>query len=192
MIIAVFIVVFIYGYIFKNNGHLAIINPLGNSIIYSGVLRGIAGISLGGICYKLCKLLKTSNLSKNGRILISMLEVVGYIGSIVLMGINYKVRLDFLILILITISIIITFSKKSYTVKFEGYVPNAVGKLSMAIFLSDAVARKVIILLMPHSTRNDKIIPSFIALFTISIIILFSEKYIKMLVFKIKHKLFYM
>lgn len=186
MLISTLLIIFLYGYIFHFKGILATIEPINNAIMYSGVLRGLAGISLGGICYRLCTKLKKQELTYFSRVMLTIIEISGYILIVSLMNYSCSIRLDFLILFLLTICIIISFSQKSYSTILEKYIPNKVGKLSMVIFFTDAIARNIVSIILPNSIRNEKIMPCFIVLFLLSFLILFIGEKVNNGVTKIK------
>lgn len=166
--IAVVLAVIIYGYIFYRKGNLATINPIGDGFVYSGVLRGIAGMSMGAICLALSEKINEYEYTKLGAYIISITEIMGYLLIFVLMHISSRIRFDFLILVLMIPCIAITLSKKSYTVMIANYLPNWLGKLSMMMFLCDALVRRLICIVMSSSSRDQKIIPCIILLFLMS------------------------
>lgn len=76
-IIAPLASIVIYGYLLFRVGNLATINPLEGSFVYTGLLRGIAGISLDAFAMKEPVLSRKSFTTKGCRML-TLLELLCY------------------------------------------------------------------------------------------------------------------
>lgn len=183
-IIAPIVVVFIYGYFSFRVGNLAIISPVGGDIIQAGLLRGIAGISLGCICFKLAKKFSSLKYSHFGKNVITISEIFIYTIVLIMMNLQLEFRLDFVIVILFAIGNIITFSQVSNTQNIIKGQCSWIGKLAMVIFLVDPIARNISILLVPSGDKNERVIPCVVALMLLSYFVLIGGKYLKYLLVK--------
>ena len=66
-IISPLIAIFVYGYLSLSVGNLATIAPIKGGVVYTGLLRGIAGISLGCSCFEIAKYLREYKLTNYGK-----------------------------------------------------------------------------------------------------------------------------
>ena len=106
------IVMFIYGWLCQKRGNVR--GPgdwLGNCFV--GTLRGIAGISLGALCYRFTLFLRNFGFNFKGRILLSIVEFCLYLHSAFYMWRKESFFYDFYILFYLFIAVAITFSELS-------------------------------------------------------------------------------
>lgn len=144
-IIAPVIAVFFLGYLSQNFGNL---NQYVKDfrLIYTGVMRALAELSLGCICYEVCEKMKGVRYTAFSRVLLTLAEVVGY-GSVILCATQLPVKqFDFVMLLILAVSVTISFSGQGISAPlFQGKIFAWFGKLSLCIYLNhmavkDAVA----------------------------------------------------
>ena len=186
-IIAPLIVVFIYGYLSLNIGNLATIDPINGGVVYTGLLRGIAGISLGCSCFEIAKYLREYKLSNHGKKIITYLEILLYFLILYLMNYKATFRLDFIIVLLFIIALSITFSNQSYTKNIIHKEYLWIGKLSLIIFLVDPIARSITRILLPMYSRNERILPCIVILILLSILTYIGGDKVKRISYNLKN-----
>lgn len=123
-IIAPIVIIMFYGYLLKNVGSLATIDPLENGIVYTGLLRGMAGISLGCLCFKGAQFLASQNLSSSCKALLTAAEIICYCGAVLGMCTQYVMRPDFFVVILLAVGVTLTFSGQSNIGRMDLSIPN--------------------------------------------------------------------
>lgn len=170
LIIAPIIAMGIYGFLFQKYGNLATINQLAGGFIYTGLLRGLAGISLGCICYEGARLLASKTFTAIGRKILTCLEVLGYTIIFISMNTQALMRPDFYVVALLLPTIMLSFSGQSHTSSFH------VGRIhleetSLSIFLADYPARVLTQKLQPSALRDERILTCVVLLIVISGII---------------------
>lgn len=135
--IAPLIIVGIYGYFACVDS--TINNPgQWNGFIYKGLLRGLAGLSLGCISYELINKITKNEWNRRIKIVLTATEIIGYLFTIMFI-VLYKQwdSMDFFITILIFISVTISFSNRSYLSKiFSHEIFNKLGIFSMSLYLN--------------------------------------------------------
>lgn len=164
----------IYGYLLLRVGNLATINPLDGGFVYTGLLRGIAGISLGCVCYEGARLLSRKSFSTKGRRMLTLLELLCYAVAFLGMNTQALMRPDFYVVAILVPAVMLSFSNKSYTSCFQP-ARIKLGEVSLAIFLADYPARVLTKKLLPTEVLGERILPcvGFLLLFS-SIILLLS------------------
>lgn len=132
-IMAPIIVIFIGGWIAKTYGYLR--GPLvWTGIVYVGMLRAFFELSLGVILYEICEKIKTINFNQLGRFVLTLIEILAFIGVIIATNIrNY----DFIALALMSIAITLAFSEKTMLLKFcNNKLFYYLEKISLPIYLN--------------------------------------------------------
>lgn len=175
-IIAPLIVIFLYGYIIRTHGNYSVIEPKEGGFIYYGLLRGLAGISLGCISYQFASKLSEYDYTECGELVLAIVEIGSYFLAIYGMRTQSLFRADITVVFFIFIAVTISFSQKSKTAELFKRQHNWLGKLSLCIYLSDAPARYLISLLMPDKGHYDRLIPSFIAIAVVTVYVLITGK----------------
>ncbi|MBQ7875902.1 MAG: acyltransferase [Clostridia bacterium] len=137
-ILAPIMVLFIYGTVWNRLGHLA--SPgqwLG--FYYKGVLKGLAGIALGIICYDLALSLSKKVLTNWQRFALTIAEYTAWALAILLMfRLPKSSRLDFFLVALLFVAITICFSEQSYITQFlNRFNCPFFRKASVCIFLNN-------------------------------------------------------
>lgn len=191
-IIAPLLAIFSYGYLGELVGMLATIEPLEGNFIHTGFYRGIAGISLGCICYGLCAYIRSTSWTKTASYMFALIELCAYFGVILGMQTQNYFRPDFIVVILICVAVTISFSGASITSKFIKKDCSLIGKLSLVLYLSDAPARALTCELFASCTWTKQIIIAISTTLLFGIIVLvggnFIKSILKKIIFKIKGK----
>lgn len=188
-IFAPLLVLVSYGYLGEMVGHLATIEPLNGGFLHTGLLRGIAGMSLGAISFGLSEYLNKINFSKKGKIALTFLEIIAYLFVIIGMQSQGIVRPDFIVVIFIVIAVTISFSGLSLTQNLFKKDHPIIGQLSLVLYLSDAPARVLTIHLFSDFNRMERIIPAFVLTFVFGLIVLLMGNLLKKAFGLIKDKL---
>lgn len=131
-------VISLYGFLSINYGSLSpILQPVAGGLIHAGLLRAIADMLTGYLSYALSAKLSSSDLSKNKTKILEILEWGGYLTSLYLIfRMNGPTQIDFLIVLLLAISITISFSQVTKTSHIHGAFCDKLGKYSLNIYLS--------------------------------------------------------
>lgn len=167
------IAIFCYGYISMKNGHLATINPFQGGIVYSGLLRGFAGMSLGCVCYLFANKIKKAQMTKLSSHILSGLEIFSFVFALVLMRTYGLGRIDFIIVILFAVFVSVAFSEKSSLAGLIVLKHTWIGKAATCLYFAEAPARKFVIKLMPDAFFAERLLPCliFIVIFTLIVMI---------------------
>lgn len=195
MVIAPIICVFSYGYIFFNVGNLSTINPIEGGFVFTGLLRALAGISLGCICHACEQRLSVMPFKKASSYIIAILDILLFIIAISLLRTGIGFRPDFLFVCLVALGLILAFCKHNALNGKFCDKKNIIGRFSLCIYLSDVLSRMAIIRIMPEASRDQRLLPAFILLLVFSVFVfwvgvLFSYV-IKFIFEKIKKLLLY-
>lgn len=139
------IVIFLAGIL--NHNYLSLRTPedwLG--FFYKGFIRAFLELSLGTILYLICEKMKTLNFTKIGKISITLVEIVGFlIPFIMSQFVEKATTYDFIVLIIMSISIVIAFSEKTLEFKFfDNKIIYYLEKLSLPVYLSHIFIRTII------------------------------------------------
>ena len=178
-LISLILALFIYGWIAKEYGCLPHIYKW-RGIVYVGLLRGLAGISLGCFCYVVSKKLKSFNLRRSVRIVISIIEILGYVYAWISMGIRAESKFDFITVAFIAVSITLSFSEQGLLTQITNALINRnqlcrrglIGKISMALFFADVPSRMITTLVLPNSNWNMRFPFDMIVLVCLSIVLI--------------------
>lgn len=105
--------------------------------VYPGLLRAIAEVSLGCLCFELCRILNKYEFKFFGTVLLTLVEIMAYALVIrSMLSRNDLGKYGFSLLIVIAICIILSFSGKTLSTHFSGSVFTWLGKYSMIIYLN--------------------------------------------------------
>ncbi|MBC8577488.1 acyltransferase family protein [Yanshouia hominis] len=125
---------FIYGYLFHTYKGTATLDWIG--ICNTGLLRGIAGLSLGCLTYEGSRKIKNIKWSGNGRVFLTLVEVMGYFIALIHMQFKSKIGSDdFVIIGILTMSISISFSGSSLSYKMFGQTNVPWAEYSLALYM---------------------------------------------------------
>lgn len=139
-IVAPISIVLIYGGFAHNYGHLN--QPdMWMVFVFKGVLRAFAGISLGCVVYEIGLSLKGKTFNFAVKSLLTLTEVVGYIGVFIYAYYMHLSVYDFFVVMLITVCVLISISGVSYTGNMNHILwlvrtSKFLEKLSVSIFLN--------------------------------------------------------
>lgn len=149
-IIAPLIVLISLGSISYKYGNMCVImEPIFDGFIRIGLIRAIADISLGYCLYYVTIKINSINFSKTGLVLIALFEFILYIIIFYLIIIVRRPgNVDFIIVLLLSISLSISFSQKSLLANFfQKDFFNRLGFLSLNIFLNHFYVGWIIMIL---------------------------------------------
>ena len=113
---------------------------------YKGFIRAFMELSLGCILYLICEKVKNINFTKLGKLSITLIEFVGFlIPFVISQFIENATTYDFIVLAIMSISIIFAFSEKTLEFKFfNNKIVYYLEKLSLPIYLSHTFIRTII------------------------------------------------
>lgn len=190
--IAPFIVIFGIGYITHNYSTVLVIEEW-NGIVYFGVIRGIVEVCIGCIVYYLSQKLKTINITKFGKIIITLIEFLLY-ALVILLLLNYNFRYYcFVLLFIIMIPICITLSDISYSKDIFGFkIFNWMGKYSYSLYLGQSIAYSKLIgkYIFNTGLSHSKTIISFlIAAIIFGLVVMYISKLVSYIWSKNKVKI---
>lgn len=116
-IIAPLLVLFLLGWISYTYGNITEATGLWTGFYFKGMLRGIAEVSAGVICYEIVKKMLKLNWTKFGHIFLTIVELSCYLISSLYMLLHLPSGQDTIIILLLMIAISITFSEQSLTTR---------------------------------------------------------------------------
>lgn len=164
------IAVVIWGYFWNTYGHLEYWHQW-NGICYSGVLRGLASLNAGIVCYVLSKKIVEIVSTNIRRILITIVEIVCYLMVFILMYAKGFSELDFVKSLLLLISICITVSKKSYIYeKCNWQWLEFMGDWSFTLYATHWILRVYVVYAMPEATYEQMLIPYIVGSLVLSLL----------------------
>ena len=133
------LVIFIMGYFVQNIGYFENWATWHN-IVFSGLLRAIAEISLGCICYEISNILKIKKLTVLSHHLLSLVEIFIFIGIIVASNYKTKSYWDFIFCFLLAIAIVIVLSEQaSFSKLFIGNYGKTLADFSLSLYVSHSI-----------------------------------------------------
>lgn len=136
-VIAPVLCIFLLGFIVRTTGHLSVPDHLYFGVVYKGVLRALADISLGCICFELCRYWKTLSWTRAGQRALTGLEVLCYAAALFMITASHVRPFSVFAVVLFTLGIAATMSGKTFSDgKFSGKVPFFLGQISFVIYLS--------------------------------------------------------
>ena len=106
--------------------------------MYAGLVRGLAEISLGCVCYVICEKMKGVTYTLFSRILITLTQVLGY-GFVLrcMHNMPNATRFDFVLLPILAICVVLSFSGQGVAVPlFTGKAFPWLGKVSMVVYVN--------------------------------------------------------
>lgn len=108
-------------------------------LLSNGIIRGLAEVSLGCICYAVAKKLKSLKVTRLFSILLSAVEITGIaaVSILVIFSSGNLAIIEFVLLFILAICVTIAFSGKSATVvMFNGKASRFTGKFSYALYIN--------------------------------------------------------
>lgn len=148
----------IYGYIITTYKNIDVWNKwLGWT--YVGVLRVIAGLCLGCICYCAYKNLKEAHFTKTGLWVMTILHSSCFAIAIMRMYFSKNSKLDILVIMFLMIAVIMMFSQKSYLSKLlNRKVFGDLGKVSLPLYTSHWVVIQIVLKYFPNADYIQRLI----------------------------------
>ena len=120
------------------------------STVMKGLPRAFAEICLGIFCYEVVTKLKTIELCKTGKTILTVAEFIGYAGCIYYTCSGDALKYDSYIVFVMAVAITITFSEKSYFHnKINPGLAGFLGKASLPLYLGQYLPYIIIQTLMP-------------------------------------------
>lgn len=166
-IFAPILVCFLYGFILQTRHNISAATVF-QGFVYVGVLRSIAGIALGCICYEVSNKMKNLEFTKIGKALISFIEVGLYSISLYLMQKYQFSKIDFIIIFMFAVAVTFSFSEKTYTKYIKS--PTILNKLSLNIYLVHGALIGLVNRIFIHKSYIEKL---YIYIYNFSINIIF-------------------
>jgi peptidoglycan/LPS O-acetylase OafA/YrhL len=143
-IIAPLVSILILGYMFQNFGRLTGVNAW-EGLVYRPMLRGIAELSLGVVCFVICQSLKNAKLSGIQRLAFTGFEAACWFAAFAMMMLTLPRKYEFSILLFIAAGTTCSFSNLSYGAKwFDNKLCFYLGKLSLPIYLCQLIPITVV------------------------------------------------
>lgn len=156
-IIAPLIGIFGLGYLSRTYGHL---NQYVNNwdLLYSGMIRALAEISLGCVCYVVCQRIRSVRVTPLSRVLITLVQIAGY-GGVIWYTTELPVKqFDFVMVLWLAVCVTLSFSGQGIGASlFSGSLFPWLGKMSMVIYLNHMWVKNTIAWLLPESWGYRKL-----------------------------------
>ncbi len=134
-------VLLIFGYIFNEYNSLDVVYSW-NGIVYSGLLRAFAEISLGIICFAVYE---SKFVERFNKIPLFFVEVLSYAALLIYAFGCYDSSLEFSIVLIAAVGITISFSNKTSVRFLNNKFVYFLGKLSFPIYLNQIYIRYLIV-----------------------------------------------
>lgn len=162
-IIAPLIAIFFLGYLSQKYGNLN--QYTGNyTLVYSGVLRALAEISLGCVCYVVCEKIQLMQFTKFSRLLITLVQVFGYAGVLYCQNNLPGKYFDFVLVVCLAACIPLSFSGQGIaTSLFQHKIFPWLGKLSVVIYLNHMWVKDTVEIVFPSSWGYWRLTAIYIA-----------------------------
>lgn len=116
-IIAPLLMLFALGWVSFTYGNLTDGTGLWSGFVFKGMVRGLAEVAAGVICYEIVKKMSKINWTKLGHIVLTLIEIVCYALSSLYMLFHLPSSQDTIIFLLLMVAVSITFSEQSYVFK---------------------------------------------------------------------------
>lgn len=173
-IMAPLIVIFIGGWISHKYGDIA--GPTTwTGFAYKGLLRALFELALGTIVYEISEYMKHINFTKLSKWILTIIEILGFVSIFFICNIeNASKKYDFVMILILTISITIAFSEKTILYNFDNnkffyYLE----KLSLPIYLHQIWMIRLISENLSYLSYYSKIEIAVAATIIFSMIIMF-------------------
>lgn len=174
-IIAPIISILLLGYLSRNFGNL---NQYNNNftLVYTGLIRAFAEISLGVIIYAIVEKLQQIKFTKFSQLLISALNLCLLVfilfGSTVIESSNF----DYVLLLAIALLVSLTFAKVGLIANlkiFNAKLFTFLGKLSLVIYLNHMWVKSLVVKYAPQTLGYNKLLVIFLVLtFVVSFVMM--------------------
>lgn len=131
---------FLYGYLLNTYGNIDIVSKF-NGHMYAGILRALADISLGIVCFAIAE---SGFVEKRKKAPLLIVEILCYTFAIIYMFGKYNSALEFSITLIIAAGVTISFSEKAGLKFLNNKFVYFLGKLSFPIYLVQLLIRQFI------------------------------------------------
>ncbi len=163
-VIAPLLAIFLTGYLTQTCSSLD--QHINNwNFVYTGLIRAVAEISLGCVCYEIVDRMKGVQYTVFSRVLITLGQVVGY--GFILYCMNDLPdgkQFDFVLLPIMAFCVVLSFSGQGVAVRlFTGRPFPWLGKMSMIVYLNHMWVKDTLAALMPESLGYFKLLGIFLA-----------------------------
>ncbi len=179
-IIAPLIVIFGLGYVSQKFGHLNLQVKEWN-VVYPGIIRAVSELSLGAICYALCRKLREVRFTTLSRVLITLAQVVGYAAVIFFTTRLPAKRFDYVLLLILAVCVTLSFSGQGVAADlFQGKFFRFLGRLSLNLYLHHRWVEFYLNWRLPASLGYGKIFAIFlVSVFAVSLLTIALEEGLK-------------
>lgn len=161
----------IYCFFSKNSENIDVWGGAKILDISDALMRALAGMSLGGICYQASRFIKEKQLSPIAKFLLSVGELAAFLISLFLMNQKGHTQTDFYIILLLAVVVTLTFSNQTYVTTLLSKQPIIwIGKLSYPMFLNQIFVIYLIGAYFNNLSYRKGIIIFIIMLLVISLI----------------------
>lgn len=175
--------VILFGFAYINQNKLNYRNPdTWINFTYVGNIRAIIELSLGSIVYLLYTKFKEIKFNNFGKFILTIIELIGFIAPFVTAQFVKHYKFDFIILILLSISILLAFSEQTLECKIlSNKFVNYLEKLSFPLYIFNNPVRIFITKsnIFTKCSYYEKLALLLLITFIISIIIMHSIEYLK-------------
>lgn len=136
-IICPIVIFLLAGYLSHNYGQLTKVQDW-MGITTVGTLRGMLTMNIGALMYTISEKIKKLNYTKLGSLVLTIIEITGFISIFfIIQTENAHAKYDFIMVIIMAISIMLAFSEKTLLLKFlNNKFVYYLEKLSLPVFLN--------------------------------------------------------
>lgn len=186
-ILAPLIVIFLFGYTYQSWSSLRVPHAW-MGYCYKSIIRAIMGLMIGSLCWKISESMRKINFTKTAQCFWMIIEWGGY-GAVLLWSWNHGGgKRDWLLVLLMAVSILCTFSRVSITdYLFSRHkLFSWLGEYSFSLFLGHGYWSHKMKLLMPGANYYQRLPVYLLISFTTGLIIMYGSKLLKVFISKWK------
>ena len=170
-IVAPLVSVLILGYMYQTYGRLTNVTAW-EGLCYRSMLRSIAELCLGVVCFAICQYLKDAKLSTLQKLAFTCFEILCWIVVFTMMMLTLSRKYEFYILIFIAIGVVCSFSNLSYGAQlFHNKFCFYLGKLSLPIYLCQLIPIVLVPECLGFLPVKQQMLASFVATIVLSVAI---------------------
>lgn len=179
-VLAPLMVVFLYGYIAQTVGNTSAAT-VWTGFAYVGMLRAIAGMALGCICYDVALKIMAVKFTAFGKTVLTLLEMICYMIPLVIMATSKISLLDFFMVLCFALAVTISFSKQSHFAAMFKREHPWIGKLSTSLYLSHMSTLYLLEYFTPNWDRWQRFTPYLLLCLIIGVANMLAAEIIKKL-----------
>lgn len=156
---------------------------------YKSIIRAIIEISMGVIAHEISVWLsgiKITNLKKN---ILKILEICCYLCVVFYMLCTFSRHYEFYCLLVLFVSIIITFSGITSSGRMNNKVIYFLGKASLPIYLSQVFAINLVNYMFVNYSDIERVILTILIDFLLSFVVYFLGEKLRKIIFKLKNNM---